>query len=202
MYEIKDLLKEKNDIINLKYDLIKDSKIYDGRIIIENKNSTLTKIWISEDQNNTYGHSKRHKDKWLKKFVQRVKDDYPDFLLNYGGISNGNQRIGSYITYKKIIGYSPTHTRIFKRWDNVDKLYEELMNFVIDTTIKSKWKNRDWTLKNIIVDNNNKFHIIDLDSITQDYNYYHLLGMVREWKINHTAIDDKHVKRLKVLEYV
>ena len=81
-------------------------------------------------------------------------------------------------------------------------MYEKLINLVIDTTIKSKWKHRDWNINNIIVDKNHKFHLIDLDSITDNYNYDNILGAVGFWDINGVKIDDNLKQRLKILKNV
>ena len=81
-------------------------------------------------------------------------------------------------------------------------MYEKLIDFVIDTTLKSKWKNRDWNINNIIVDKNHKLHLIDLDSITDNYSYDNVMVAVSFWDISGFKIDNHLKQRLMVLKHV
>ena len=134
--------------------------------------------------------------------ISKIKDEYKNYIVKHGDVFKDNIRIGNYITYNKIEGYTPKHPNIFNQYKDIQLLYEKLINLVIDTTIKSKWKHRDWNINNIIVDKNHKFHLIDLDSITDNYNYDNILGAVGFWDINGVKINDNLKQRLKILKNV
>ena len=99
-------------------------------------------------------------------------------------------------------GFTPKHPNIFNQYKDIQLLFEKLIDLVIDTTINCKWKNRDWNINNVIVDKNNKFHLIDLDSVTDNYYYENVIASVNRWDINGVRVDNHLRNRLKILENV
>ena len=185
MYDIKNVLDN-------------SGKVYAGRIVIDNKDGTISKFWLCEDDRQL----RKSTEDYRLEMISKIKDEYKNYIVKHGDVFKNNIRIGNYITYNKIEGYTPKHPNIFNQYIDIQLLYEKLINLVIDTTIKSKWKHRDWNINNIIVDKNHKFHLIDLDSITDNYNYDNILGAVGFWDINGVKIDDNLKQRLMVLKHV
>ena len=153
MYDIKNVLDN-------------NGKVYAGRIVIDNKDGTISKFWLCEDDRQL----RKSTEDYRLEMISKIKDEYKNYIVKHGDVFKDNIRIGNYITYNKIEGYTPKHPNIFNQYIDIQLLYEKLINLVIDTTIKSKWKHRDWNINNIIVDKNHKFHLIDLDSINVNYN--------------------------------
>ena len=134
--------------------------------------------------------------------MKRIKDDYENYVVNHGDVFRDNIRIGNYLIYNKIEGFTPKHPNIFNQYKDIQLLFEKLIDLVIDTTINCKWKNRDWNINNVIVDKNNKFHLIDLDSVTDNYYYENVIASVNRWDINGVRVDNHLRNRLKILENV
>ena len=185
MYDIKNVLDNKG-------------KVYAGRIVIDNKDGTISKFWLCEDDRQL----RKSTEDYRLEMISKIKDEYKNYIVKHGDVFRDNIRIGNYITYNKIEGYTPKHPNIFNQYKDIQLLFEKLIDLVIDTTIKCKWKNRDWNINNVIIDKNNKFHLIDLDSITDNYYYENVVASVNRWDINDVRIDNHLKNRLKILKNV
>ena len=185
MYDIKNVLDN-------------NGKVYAGRIVIDNKDGTISKFWLCEDDRQL----RKSTEDYRLEMISKIKDEYKNYIVKHGDVFKNNIRIGNYITYNKIEGYTPKHPNIFNQYKDIQLLYEKLINLVIDTTIKSKWKHRDWNINNVIVDKNNKFHLIDLDSVTDNYYYENVIASVNRSDINGVRVDNHLRNRLKILENV
>ena len=185
MYDVKNILND-ND------------KIFMGRFVIDNNNGTISKFWLCEDEKLL----RKSTEDFRFEMVKRIKDDYENYVVNHGDVFRDNIRIGNYLIYNKIEGFTPKHPNIFNQYKDIQLLFEKLIDLVIDTTIKCKWKNRDWNINNVIVDKNNKFHLIDLDSVTDNYYYENVIASVNRWDINGVRVDNHLRNRLKILENV
>ena len=143
----------------------------------------------------------RYKPKFVIHLAANVGGLYKNMNHNVE-MFRDNIRIGNYLIYNKIEGFTPKHPNIFNQYKDIQLLFEKLIDLVIDTTINCKWKNRDWNINNVIVDKNNKFHLIDLDSVTDNYYYENVIASVNRWDINGVRVDNHLRNRLKILENV
>ena len=123
MYDIKNVLDN-------------NGKVYAGRIVIDNKDGTISKFWLCEDDRQL----RKSTEDYRLEMISKIKDEYKNYIVKHGDVFKNNIRIGNYITYNKIEGYTPKHPNIFNQYIDIQLLYEKLINLVIDTTIKSKWK--------------------------------------------------------------
>jgi len=176
----------------------KNGKIYAGRIVVDNNDGTISKFWLCEDDRQL----RKSTEDYRLDMISKINDEYENYIVNHGDVFRDNIRVGNFITYNKIEGYTPKHPNIFNQYKDIQLLYEKLIDFVIDTTLKSKWKNRDWNINNIIVDKNHKLHLIDLDSITDNYSYDNVMVAVSFWDISGFKIDNHLKQKLMVLKHV